>query len=1050
MKLGASPAPELDGVPSAEGKLPGPELLVGRPYALPIDLFGELHGPLFYADYDGVRKLYACSAELVEELCDEARFAKNLTPSLERVRPLAGDGLFTSYYGESNWQKAHDVLLPGFSYAGLRNYHSAMLDINCELINRWDASAGTQPVDVSTDLQKLAMDTVGLAGFGARFNSYDYDGLAPIPASFTAALTEVFQHGTTPEFNAELANLHAYFDELTAAHRSGAADAVDDLLYVMLGHDANGAPLLDRDNINNQIMTFLIAGQLTTSELMPNTVYNVVHHPAVLARVRAEVDEVFGTDDDYLPTYDDIGKFSYLRQVINETLRLSPPVLEFDRMALSDTFIGGRYPVKKGEAVSVITGALHRQPEWGDNVEIFDPDRFSPERSESRAASLFKPFGTGARSCIGRQFALHEATLVIARLIHRYRLIDSQHYALQWDSPTSRRPVGFHLDLIRRSADDRRTHVTTAAATAPQSTAGPVGAVKAGTTLAVLHGSNLGTCRALAKQLAEEAADKGCQTSVAPLDSAAGKLPEADVTLIVASSYNGQPTDDARAFLAWLTGGDAKLDDAPLFAVLGVGDHNWADTYQAIPKRIDDALTELGGTCLVPRASADTSGDLTGTVEEFSTALWAAVTQRFGDPDAAPIDDADEPLYELQPIIGPVTMAIDTRFAVTPMTVLENTELVSDKAFGQAKHYVRVALPEGSDYHTGDHLTVLADNPPQLVDTVIELLEIEPDLRLSINPRRSSRRLIALDREVSVRELLTHFVELRKPASRSQLKRLAAANPCVPERQRLEELSAASEPSVLSTLECLLEFPACEVTGEELLELLEPMTPRHYSIASSSRLSPQVVGLVVSVLGAPARSGHGRYKGVASNHLAEIAPGELIRARVDQARQAFRAGADPTRNVILVSAGTGVAPFCGFLGDRLAAKQSGEPFTSALCFFGVRDPDVDYIFREDFEEGERLGIVRMRPAFSRAPENGVRYVQDRIAADADDVWELLGDPAKDSYVYVCGDGAQMAPAVRRSFLDIYRARSGADETQAADWLDGLVVSDRYVEDVWAG
>ncbi len=201
--------------------LPGPERLVGRPYALPIDLFGELHGPLFYADYDGERKLYACSAELVEELCDEERFAKNLTASLTRARPLAGDGLFTSFYGESNWQKGHDVLLPGFSYAGLRNYHSAMLDINVQLISRWDACAGNQPVDVSTDLQKLAMDTVGLAGFGARFNSYEYDGLAPIPASFTAALAEVFQRGATPEFNAELTKLHAFFDDLADAHRSG-------------------------------------------------------------------------------------------------------------------------------------------------------------------------------------------------------------------------------------------------------------------------------------------------------------------------------------------------------------------------------------------------------------------------------------------------------------------------------------------------------------------------------------------------------------------------------------------------------------------------------------------------------------------------------------------------------------------------------------------------------------------------------------------------------------------------------------------------------------
>jgi cytochrome P450/NADPH-cytochrome P450 reductase len=111
---------------------------------------------------------------------------------------------------------------------------------------------------------------------------------------------------------------------------------------------------------------------------------------------------------------------------------------------------------------------------------------------------------------------------------------------------------------------------------------------------------------------------------------------------------------------------------------------------------------------------------------------------------------------------------------------------------------------------------------------------------------------------------------------------------------------------------------------------------------------------------------------------------------------------------------------------------------------------VDYIFREQFEAAEEEGIVRMRPAFSRASQSGVRYVQDRIAADADEVWELLGDPAKDTHVYVCGDGAKMAPAVRQAFIDIYRARTGEDDEQARGWLIGLVEADRYVEDVWAG
>lgn len=1043
-----SPPPDLPGIPSAEGPLPSPDHLIGRPRALAMDLLGELYGPLFYADFNGgIRKLYACSLDLVTELCDESRFAKNLTATLARVRPLAGDGLFTAYHGEPNWQRAHDVLLPGFSYAGLRAYHGAMLDINCKLIDRWDTRVGVGPVDVSDDLQKLAMDTVALAGFGSRFDSFECSGLAPIPQSFTRALGELAFDAPTPVFNEEMARLYTFIDGLIAEHRFVGHES-EDLLALMLQQDPDGNPVLEIDNIRNQILTFLIAGQLTTSELMPNALYNIVSDPAVLRRVQAEVDTVFGTDDDYLPGYDDIGKLTYLRQIIEETLRLSPPVLHFDRMALEDTVIGDKYPIKRGEAVTVLTGALHRQPQWGDNVELFDPDRFAPERSAARPSALFKPFGTGARSCIGRQFALHEAAMALARVIHRYRLIDTYHYVPQWETPNSRRAVGFRLDVLRRTPQDRRTD-TPGAPAGTQSTAQQPTAITAGTRLAILHGSNLGTCRALARQFDGDATALGCSVTVAPLDDAVGGFPEAEAILIITSSYNGQPTDDARAFLTWLLDADTALNPTPNVAVLGVGDHNWADTYQAVPRRIDERLGELQANRLVPLAAADTSGDMVGAIEEFAAALWSALAERFGDPDAAPVTDGAEPLYELRRIIGPVTAAMDARSAVIPMTVVERTELVSP-GLGQAKTYVRVELPDGLDYRTGDHLTVMADNPPEVVDTVLTQLGLDPGLRLAINSRRSSRRLIALDREVSVRELLTHFVELQKPVTSSQLRRLAAANSNTAEHQRLAELAEAPDGCPLSVLECLNEYPACVLTGAELLELLDPMVPRHYSIASSSMLSPRTVGLVVSVLDAPARSGRGLFKGVASNYLATVQPGQTIRARVDPARRAFRAGADPAKNVILVSAGTGVAPFLGFLGDRLAAQRAGAPVEPALCFFGVRDPEVDYIFRERFEQAEAIGIVQMRPTFSRAPQDGVRYVQDRIAADADDVWNLLGDPAKDAHVYVCGDGARMAPAVRGSFLDIYRARTGADDGQARQWLNGLIESDHYVEDVWAG
>ena len=1016
---------------------------------MPLDLLTEQYGPLFYADLGPGRRLYACSLALVDELCDESRFSKALTGRLARFRPVVGNGLFTAYPGEEGWQEAHDVLIPGFSFSGLRSYHPAMLDINRQLIAQWDAAVGTRTVDVAGDLAKLAMDTVGLAGFGARFDSYQHDGLADIPASFAATLNQVLLGANADQtvFETERGKLFSFIVDLIAQHRAGDVD-LDDLLALMLQPGPDGTPILDDDSIRNQIATFLVAGQDTTSILMPTALYSIVKNPAVLHRAQAEADAVFGPDDDHVPAFDEIGKLTYIRQIIDEALRLSPPVREFDRMALADTVIGGQYPVRRGEAVTVLTSSLHRQPEWGHNVEIFDPDRFGADRAAQRPVNLFKPFGTGARSCIGRQFALHEATMAIATLVHRYRFVDVEHYTLRTHSDVLRKPEGFHVELVRRTPEERRQANAAIAAVAAAPVTQSRAAVPAGTKLLVLHGSNLGNCRSLAHQLGDEAVDLGYETTVAALDSVTGALPEDGAVVIVAASYNGMPTDDARAFVEWLDGSDATAPAVP-YAVFGVGDRNWAETYMAIPRRIDARLAELGATQLLPMAEADTSGDFAGVVEDFSVALWNALGGVFGVIVAdEPV--ADEPLYDLRAIDGPVTAAIDARHHVQPATVLDNIPLVdTGSEFGQDKRLIRIALPDGVDYQTGDHLTVLPDNSPVLVDEVGELLDLRLDRRISINPRRSTRRAIPIDREVTVRELLTHFLELRKPASRSQLLRLAAANPCPPERAALTALADDPEARALSITDCLAEFPATKLSREELLELFEPMSPRHYSIATSSRRRVREVELVVGVLEGPARSGSGVFRGVSSSYLADAVPGQQIRMRVDPARQAFRAGADPTRNVILVSAGTGVAPFRGFIGDRLGALEAGEPFTAALCFFGVRHPDVDYLFRDEAEDAERLGIVRMRPAFSRAGDE-VKYVQDRIAADADEVWDMLGNPDNDTHVYVCGDGARMAPAVRAAFQDIYRSRTGADDDAARAWLAELVSTDRYVEDVWAG
>ncbi|MGH8966414.1 MAG: flavodoxin domain-containing protein, partial [Actinomycetes bacterium] len=368
--------------------------------------------------------------------------------------------------------------------------------------------------------------------------------------------------------------------------------------------------------------------------------------------------------------------------------------------------------------------------------------------------------------------------MALATLVHLYRFLDVEHYQLRTHSDLLRKPVGFHLDLMRRTPSNRQ-HTAATTPEAP-SAARPRALAAPGSKVTVLHGSNLGNCRSLAQQLADEATDLGYQTTVAPLDTAAGALPSEGALVVVAASYNGQPTDDARRFVEWLDDPDTQEQPHIPYAVLGVGDRNWAETYQTVPKRIDQRLAELAGPPVIPHGEADTSGDFAGTVEDFSAALWEALAPT--DGVQVPAEGAEnEPLYELRAIDGPVTSAIDARFEVQPATVLDNVALVdSEEEMGNAKRLVRIALPDDLEYLTGDHLTVLPDNSLEVVDEVAELLELRLDRRISVNPRRSTRRAIAIDREVSVRELLTHFIELRKPASRSQLLRLAAANPCPP------------------------------------------------------------------------------------------------------------------------------------------------------------------------------------------------------------------------------------------------------------------------------
>jgi unspecific monooxygenase len=422
-------------------------------------------GPIFEIRLFDQKFVLITGAELAAELCDEKRFHKSLPPALVGLREFVGDGLFTAYDHEPNWGLAHDLLMPAFTKAAMQRYHPVMLQVSTELFDHWDRH--DRPVDVSADMTRLTMETIGRTSFGQDFGSFDGDRRHPFVDSMIAALKAGQRVGALSTMpgsglllrqlrrrNAKkLAYVENFVDDIIAARRRSGHGTDDDLLGIMLGsgHPDSGESLADL-NIRYQILTFLVAGHETTSGALSFTLYHLARNPNALRRAQEETDAILGPDRDVEPAYDQVARFRQVRRCLDEALRLWPTAPGFGRGPRETTTIGDRWPMRPGDWAIVLLPLVHRDPAgWGEDAAEFDPDRFLPERSEGRNPHAYKPFGTGQRACIGRQFALHEAVLVLARLLHRYDVVGDPAYQLRVSERLTLMPEGFELTLRPRT-----------------------------------------------------------------------------------------------------------------------------------------------------------------------------------------------------------------------------------------------------------------------------------------------------------------------------------------------------------------------------------------------------------------------------------------------------------------------------------------------------------------------------------------------------------------------------------------------------------------------
>ncbi|MBY0422612.1 MAG: cytochrome P450, partial [Parvularculaceae bacterium] len=367
--------------------------------------------------------------------------------------------------------------------------------------------------------------------------------------------------------------------------RRGAASAQKDLLnYMLAGVDKTTGESLSDENIRYQINTFLIAGHETTSGLLSFTLYFLLNHPDVLAKAYDEVDRVLGTDVAVAPTMAQVGQLDYVRQILLESLRLWPTAPAFGLYPYKDEVVGEKYTLKARSFVTVLTLMLHRDKSvWGPNAEAFDPENFAREAEAARPSWAYKPFGNGQRACIGRQFAMQEATLVLGMILQRFHLFDHAKYKLKIKETLSIKPEGFKIRARLRPTVTRSKLAPVAAAKASAETKAAAAArPQHGAPLYVLYGSNLGATEAIAREIAQAGTLNGFKTQLAPLDDFAGALPTDGPVVIAAASYNGAAPDNAAKFVAWLGAAAEGAARGVSFAVVGCGNRDWASTFQAV------------------------------------------------------------------------------------------------------------------------------------------------------------------------------------------------------------------------------------------------------------------------------------------------------------------------------------------------------------------------------------------------------------------------------------------------------------------------------------
>jgi cytochrome P450 len=342
------------------------------------------------------------------------------------LRLFLGNGLFTS--DGDFWRRQRRLAQPAFHRRRVAAFGELMTDATLEMLDRWRPLADRdQPLDVGAEFSRLTMEVVTRALFSTSVEG----DIGKVGRAIATLLDEVTFRFTFPFYpplkvptprNRRFLAARATLDEIVYGIISGRRRSPgehDDLLALLMeARDEDTGEGMSDKQLRDEVITLFLAGHETTANALTWASYLLSTHVGVARRLRAEVDEALGGG---IPTAADLPDLPYTRMVVDETLRLYPPAWITNRRAIEDDTVCG-YRIPADAMLSISPYVTHRDPVLWENPEGFDPERFAPERSAARPHYAYFPFGGGPRQCIGKGFALMEATLVLALLANRCEL----------------------------------------------------------------------------------------------------------------------------------------------------------------------------------------------------------------------------------------------------------------------------------------------------------------------------------------------------------------------------------------------------------------------------------------------------------------------------------------------------------------------------------------------------------------------------------------------------------------------------------------------------